>query len=75
MGWLLRENGLLDADDKVAALKSVAAEMNERGLDVSPEQKVAIRADASPAEILKLWKVGYGTDQAAGEAFRRFFTK
>jgi hypothetical protein len=75
LGWLLQTNGLTEAEDKLAALKCVAAEMKSRGLDVSPEQKVEIRADSSPAEIVKSWKIGYGTDQAAGEAFRKFFTK
>jgi hypothetical protein len=44
-------------------------------LDVVPEKKMAVDADASPAEIIKSWKAGYGTDQAAGEAFRNFFKK
>jgi hypothetical protein len=75
MGYLLRENGLADAEDKVAALKSVAAEMHEPGLDIVPEKKVEIRADASPAEIIEKWKSAMGYDPARiGEAFRRFFT-
>jgi hypothetical protein len=75
MGYLLRTHGLADATDKVAALKSVAAEMKDRGLDVVPEKKMVVDADASPAEILRAWKMAYGTDQAAGVAFRKFFTK
>jgi hypothetical protein len=74
-GYLLTVYGLVDVEDKVAALKAVSQEMRSRGLDVSPEQKVEIRADSSPAEILKLWKVGYGDPVKAGEAFRKFFTK
>jgi hypothetical protein len=75
MGWMLTVNGLADTEDKVSALKSVAAELHNRGLDIVPENKVEIRADASPAEILKAWKFGYGDDPARiGEAFQRFFT-
>jgi hypothetical protein len=74
MGWLLQTNGLQDAEDKVAALKSVAAEMRSRGLDVSSERKVEIRADVSPAEIIEKWKAVYGDPVKSGEAFRRFFT-
>jgi hypothetical protein len=74
MGWLLQTNGLQDAEDKVAALKACAAEMHNRGLDVSPEKKVEIRADSSPAEIIKNWKSAYGNDPAKiGEAFRKWF--
>ena len=76
MGWLIQTHGLTAVEDKVAALKACAAEMAARGLDVSPEQKVEIRADASPGEILKSWKTGYGNNPAKiGEAFRKFFTK
>jgi hypothetical protein len=76
LGWLLRENGLADAEDKLAALKSVAAEMKDRGLDVSPEQPTKVDANSSPAEILRKWKSALGDDPARiGEAFRKFFTK
>jgi hypothetical protein len=75
VGYLLHANGLTEAEDKVAALKSVAAEMKDRGLDVVSENKVEIRADASPAEIIEKWKVGYGDPIKAGEAFRNFFKK
>jgi hypothetical protein len=75
MGWLLQTNGFADAEDKVGALQACAAEMHNRGLDVVPEKKMVVDADASPAEILKSWKAGYGTDQAAGEAFSKFFKK
>jgi hypothetical protein len=75
MGWLLQTNGLESVEDKVGALQAVAIEMHNRGLDVVPEQKTNIAADASPAEIIEKWKAGYGSPQAAGEAFRKFFTK
>jgi hypothetical protein len=76
MGWMLTVNGLAETDDKVAALQSVAREMHERGLDVSPPQTRAIDANSSPAEILKAWKFAYGNDPVkAGEAFRNFFKK
>jgi len=75
LGYLLRSNGLEDAPDKVAALKACAAEMHERGLDVSPTQPRAVDANASPAEILKNWKAAYGDDPVkVGEAFRKWFT-
>jgi hypothetical protein len=75
MGWLLQTNGFADAEDKVGALQACAAEMKSRGLDVSPEQKVEIRADASPGEILKSWKAAYSNEPVQiGEAFRKWFT-
>jgi hypothetical protein len=48
--------------------------MNERGLDVSPEQKMQVDANSSPAEILRKWKEAYDDPVKAGEAFQRFFT-
>jgi len=74
LGWLLRENGLQDAEDKVAALRVVAHEMRERGLlDVPSPPK--IDANASPAEILRSWKAAYSNDPVqVGEAFRKWFT-
>jgi len=72
MGWLLRSSGLSDAENKVAALKSCAAEMHARGLDVLSERKIA--TDASPAEIIRDWKAAHGNDPVKiGEAFRKFF--
>src|SRR5713101_1679653 len=62
MGYLLRVNGLADAEDKVSALKAVANEMHERGLDISPEKKIVISANDSPAEILLKWKFAYSDD-------------
>jgi hypothetical protein len=76
MGYLLRENGLADAEDKVAALKSVASEMRARGLDVVPAQKMQVDVNASPQEIIEKWKAAYGDDPfKVGEAFRNFFKK
>ena len=74
MGYLLSVNGLADADDKVAALQSVAREMHERGLDVVPEKKMEVAANASPQEIIEKWKAALGDDPARiGEAFRKWF--
>jgi hypothetical protein len=76
LGWLLQTHGLEAAEDKVAALQAVAAEMKDRGLDVVPEKKMAVDADASPAEILRSWKSAHNDDPVrVGEAFRNFFKK
>jgi hypothetical protein len=74
MGYLLQTHGLVDVENKVEALQAVAVEMRERGLDVVPEKKMQVDADASPAEILRKWKSALGDDPARiGEAFREFF--
>jgi hypothetical protein len=70
---LLQTHGLEAAEDKVAALQAVAAEMHNRGLDgPSPPR---IDATASPAEIIKSWRAAYGDEVKASNAFLKFFTK
>ena len=85
IGNLILSHGLLDAADKVAALRTLAAEMAEKGLmfdsDVSPEQMIEATNNATPQEILEAWKEKQGTPEAANEAFinlhqgGRFFDK
>jgi hypothetical protein len=76
IGNLVQSHGLVDAVDKVAALRAMAAEMREMGLefesDVSPEQMVAATANATPQEILEAWKEKQGGDpEAANQEFIR----
>jgi hypothetical protein len=76
IGYLLRANGLADVENKVEALQCIAREMHERGLDVVPEKKMQVDANATPAEILLKWKSAHNDDPVQiGEAFRKFFTK
>ena len=76
LGWLLRENGLVDVENKVEALQHVAAEMRDRGLlDGMSERTRAVSPNDSPAETLLKWKAAYDDPVKAGEAFRKFFTK
>jgi hypothetical protein len=77
-GNLLMAKGLDQAEDKVAALRSVAAEMAEKGLvfesDFTPAQAVEATADATPVEILQAWKEGQGADpEEANRAFIEAF--
>ena len=57
---MIAAHGLVDAPDKVAALRSMAQEMRAKGLefdgDVSPEQIIKATEDATPQEILEAWK-------------------
>lgn len=70
---LIISHGWVDADDKVAALRAVAKEMREKGLefdgDVSPEQVIESTRNASPQEILEAWKSQQASPEAANEAF------
>jgi|SRR5712664_1403410 len=73
IGNLLRSHGLVDAEDKVAALRAVAAEMRSKGLefdgDVTPEQMIEATDKATPQEILEAWKEKQGTLETANASF------
>jgi hypothetical protein len=62
--------------DKVAALRAVAKEMRENGLefdgDYSPEDIIKLTDNASPLEIMEAWKAAHGGDpEAANQEFIR----
>jgi hypothetical protein len=61
--------------DKVAALRAVAKEMRENGLefdgDYTPEQLNAMTASMSPLEIMEHWKAAQADPESANAEFIR----
>jgi hypothetical protein len=75
IGNLILSRGLGNSADKVAALRTLAAEMREKGLefdgDVTPEQMIEATDKATPQEILEAWKEKQGTPEDANSEFVR----
>jgi hypothetical protein len=75
IGNLITSHGLVDAVDKVAALRAMAAEMREKGLefesDFTPEQMNEMTDKATPQEILQAWKEKQADPEAANAEFIR----
>ena len=74
---LLQSHGLTDAQEKVAALQTIAREMREKGLefdsDVSQEQMIEATKNASPQELLEAFKTAHPDAESANEAFIRTY--
>jgi hypothetical protein len=72
IGNLIQSHGLVNAEDKVAALRTMAAEMRQKGLefdgDMTPEQVNELTDNATPQEILEAWKERQGGDPATANA-------
>ena len=75
---LLEAHGWTDGidGDKVAALRAIAKEMREKGIefdgDFSAEQLETMTKNATPQEILEAWKQAQGNDpEAANQEFIR----
>ncbi len=77
IGNLAISHGLVDAADKVAALRTLAAEMREKGLefdgDYTAEQVNEMTDSATPQEIVQAWKEAQqgGDPEAANQEFIR----
>jgi len=80
IGMKIVELGLENSPDKVAALARAYQDMQEKGLifqsDYTPEQAIADTKDATPAEVLEMWKEGQGSDpEQANAAFIESFRR
>jgi hypothetical protein len=85
IGNLIQSHGLVDAQDKVAALRAMAAEMRAKGLefdgDYTPQQVNEMTDKATPVEILEAWKAAQPDSETANAEFvrlhsgGRFFNK
>jgi hypothetical protein len=75
IGTLIQSHGLVDAQDKVAALRAMAVEMREKGLefdgDYTPEQVNEMTNSATPQEILEAWKATQPDAETANAEFIR----
>jgi DNA gyrase inhibitor GyrI len=75
IGNLIQSHGLIDAEDKVAALRLLAREMAEKGLmfdgDYTPEQVNEMTTSANPQEILEAWKEKQRDPETANQEFIR----
>jgi DNA gyrase inhibitor GyrI len=75
IGNLIQSHGLVDAQDKVAALRSLAREMREKGLefdgDYTPQQVNEMTTSANPQEILEAWKQQQPDPETANQEFIR----
>jgi hypothetical protein len=75
LGNLLIAHGLTEAQDKVAALRAMAKEMTEKGLefdgDISPEQLQEMTHNMNPQEIVQAWKEKQPDPEAANAEFIR----
>jgi dihydroxyacetone kinase-like predicted kinase len=74
--------GLMDAEDKVAALTQAYERLKSKGMlfdgdhDAAEMEKLALDSNATPAELLQAWKASHGDMQnpeAANQEFLKSF--